>query len=149
MPICKKHILIICLLTFILGGCSMPRIIVLDDPLTPHEHISLGLAYENKGLLDEAIKEYKKAAKKSPDAFLYLGNAYFLKNDLDMAEKYYKKSIRERPENSDAYNNLAWIYYLKRQKLEEAEYLARKALELNPNKKEIYLDTLIKINEIK
>ncbi|MCX7913472.1 MAG: tetratricopeptide repeat protein [Thermodesulfovibrionales bacterium] len=127
----------------------MLRIIVLEPPpLTPYEHIMLGFAYESKGLLDDAIKQYEAAAKKNPDALLYLGNAYFLKGELDKAESCYKKSIRERPENSDAYNNLAWIYYLRKENLKEAKYLVKKALELNPDKRDIYFDTLLKIEEI-
>lgn len=130
-------------------SCSMPRIVILDDALTPNEHIALGIAYEKKGLLDEAISEYKAAAKKSHDAYLYLGNAFFLKGDFDNAEKNYKKAIKKKPYHSDAYNNLAWLYYLKKENLDEAEALVKKALELNPEKKDIYLDTLDKIRELK
>lgn len=134
---------------FLIYGCSLPRIVILDDKLTPDERIALGVAYEKKGLLDEAIKEYKSAANKSSIAFLYLGNAYFVKNDFDNAEICYKKTIKEKPDHADAYNNLAWIYYLKRENLIEAEALAEKALELNPDKKEGYLDTLQKIRDLK
>lgn len=134
---------------FLACGCSLPRIIILDDKLTPEEHIALGAAYEKKGLLDIAIKEYEAAAKKNPIAFLYLGNAYFLKNDFDSAEKYYKKTIKDKPEHADAYNNLAWMYYIKRENLAEAESLAVKAVELNPEKKEVYMDTLEKIRGLR
>ncbi|MBU4344674.1 MAG: tetratricopeptide repeat protein, partial [Proteobacteria bacterium] len=130
-------------------GCSLPRIIVLDDPLTPEEHLTLGIAYEKSGELDPAIKEYKLAAKKLPLAYLYLGNVYFQKNELDEAEKYYKKTIKKDPQNADAYNNLAWLYYTKKENLEEAERLVLKALELNPSKENIYRDTLGKIEEFK
>ncbi len=130
-------------------GCSMPRIVLIDDALTPDEHIALGIAYEKKGLLDEAIREYETAAKKSKDAFLYLGNAYFLKGDSESAEKNYKKAIKKKPDHADAYNNLAWLYYLRKENLYEAEALAQKALELNPEKRDIYLDTLKKIRELK
>jgi len=34
------------LLAILLSGCALPRIIFLDDPLTPEEHINLGVAYE-------------------------------------------------------------------------------------------------------
>lgn len=134
---------------FLTCGCSLPRIIILDDKLTPEEHIALGAAYEKKGLIDNAIKEYEAAAKKNSIAFLYLGNAYFLKNDFDSAEKYYKKTIKEKPEHADAYNNLAWLYYIKRENLAEAESLAVKAVELNPEKKEFYLDTLDKVRGLR
>ncbi|MEN6466234.1 MAG: hypothetical protein ABFD62_13750, partial [Syntrophaceae bacterium] len=45
-------------------SCTMPRIIVLKDPLTPEEHLDLGYAYEQKKEYEMAIKEYEAAAKK-------------------------------------------------------------------------------------
>ena len=140
------------LLTFnfsLLTSCALPRIIILDDPLSPEEHINLGVAYEKKGEIDNALKEYRLASKKLPLAYLYMGNIYFQKNDFDEADSAYKKAIEKEPSNSDAYNNLAWLYYTKRENLSEAEELALKAIELNPSKKEIYQDTLAKIRELK
>jgi tetratricopeptide (TPR) repeat protein len=131
------------------ASCSSFRIIVLKDPLTPEEHLNLGVAYERKCELDQAIKEYKLAAKKLPLAHLYLGNAYFLKNELEEAESYYRKAIKKVPQNADAYNNLAWLNFTKRKNLDEAEKLALKAIELNPAKEHIYRDTLEKIIELK
>lgn len=130
-------------------SCAMPRIIVLDDPLSPEEHLNLGVTYEKKGELDNAIKEYDRASKKLPIAYLYLGNVYFQKNELDDAEKYYRKAIKKNPDNADAYNNLAWLYFTKKENLDEAERLVLKAVELNPAKGDIYKDTLEKINALK
>lgn len=139
-------ILIFCL---ILYGCSLPRIIVLKDTLAPEEHIALGIIYEQKGLYDEAIKEYSAALKKAPEAFFYLGNAYFQKKDFEKSEEYYKRAIDAIPEHADAHNNLAWLYYTQGINIEEAESLAEKALILNPKRKDVYLDTLDKIRDIK
>ncbi len=64
-----------------------------------------------------------------------------------MAEECYKKAIHKNDKLSDAYNNLAWLYYIKGERLEEAEELVKKALELeknNPDKVKIYLDTFEK-----
>lgn len=121
----------------------------MKDPLTPEEHLNLGVAYEQKGEYDNAIAEYRLAAKKLPIAYLYLGNAHFQKNELVEAEEYYKKAIKRDPKNADAYNNLAWLYYRKGEKLEEAENLVLRAIELNPSKDNIYRDTLEKIREMK
>ncbi len=141
--------LLFALCSLLSASCSLPRIIVLEDPLTPEEHINLGVAYEKKGEADNALKEYKEASKKLPSAYLYIGNIYFQKNELAEAETYYKKAIKKDTQNADAYNNLAWLYYTKKENFDEAESLALKAIELNPSKKDIYQDTLDKIRGVK
>jgi len=137
------------LLALNLYACSLPRIVVLNDPLSPEEHLNLGVTYEKKGELDNALKEYKEASKKLPLAYLYMGNVYYQKKEYEEAEFYYKEAIEKDPANADAYNNLAWLYFINRESLDEAERLALKALELNPSKKEIYMDTLDKIKGLK
>ncbi len=137
------------LFCLLVTGCALPRIIVLDDPLSPEEHINLGVAYEKKGEFDNAIKEYEMASKKLPLAYLYLGNVYFQKNEFGVAEGYYRKAIKKDPQNADAYNNLAWLYYTKKERLDEAETLAIRAAGLNPAKQGIYEDTLEKIRALK
>jgi len=143
--IAKLFLILIFSLTILSSGCSFPKIIILKDPLTPEEHLNLGVAYERKGEFDQAIREYQSAAKKLPIAFLYLGNAYFLKNQWKEAEGCYRKAIEKDPKNADAYNNLAWVYYTRGENLDEAEALAQKALELDPSKSSIYKDTLEKV----
>ena len=135
-----------CLL--LLASCSLPRIIVLDDPLSPEEHLNLGVAYEKKTEYDPAIDEYKNASKQINLAYVYLGNVYFQKGDYEKAERSYKKAIDKDPSLADAYNNLAWLYYSKKESLPEAESLASRAVELDP-KNETYRDTLARIRKIR
>ena len=132
-----------------ISSCTIPRIIVLDDPLSPEEHLNLGVTYEKQGDFDDALKEYKAASKKLPLAYLYMGNVYFQKKEYEEAEFFYKKAIKKDPVNADAYNNLAWLYFTKREKLDEAERLALKAIELNSSKKEEYGDTLEQIRGLR
>jgi tetratricopeptide (TPR) repeat protein len=122
---------------------------VLDDPLTPEEHLNLGVTYEKNGGLDNALKEYRTASEKLPVANLYIGNIYFQRGDLEEAESFYRKTIDKDPDNADAYNNLAWLYYNKKERLDEAERLVVKAIDLNPSKRDIYEDTLKKIRGLK
>jgi len=145
----RLHPLLGLSLIIFLVGCSLPRIIILTDPLTPGEHLNLGVAYEKKGDLDHAITEYRSAAKKLPLAYLHIGNAYFQKKEWVEAERCYKKAIEKDPKNADAHNNLAWLYYRKVENLDLAECLASKAIKLNPSKGDIYKDTLERIRELK
>lgn len=137
------------LLALILSACSLPRIIVLDDPLSPEEHLNLGVTYEKKEEFENALREYRKASKRLPVAYLYMGNVYFQRDEFKEAEFCYKRAIKRDPANADAYNNLAWLYCIKREKLDRAEELARKAIELNPSKKAVYSDTLEKIKSLR
>ncbi len=132
--------LILLLLFFTMASCAIPKIIVLNDPLSPEEHINLGLSYEKSGDTEGAAEEYKKAAKNLPAAYLYLGNLYFGKGEYSIAEGYYRKAIKKKPDLADAYNNLAWMLYLSGTNLGEAEALSLKALELEPSN-DAYKDT--------
>lgn len=140
-------LLLVCCLLF--AGCSLPRIIVLDDPLSAEEHLNLGVAYEKNGEWDSAIREYEAASRKLPIAYTYLGNVYFQKGEWKNAEEAYREAIEKAPEGSDAYNNLAWLFFTRGENLDEAESLAGKAIELNPSKKDIYQDTLDNIRALK
>lgn len=143
-------LLFFCFFAFLTTGCGMPGIILIDDPLTPAEHIELGAAYEKQGEMDLAEKEYRLAGKKDPLGFLYLGNLYFVQGALGPAEKAYKRAIRQMPDNFEAHNNLAWLYYTRKTRLDRAEELARRAVELAPpGHKEQPVDTLEKIRELR
>lgn len=133
---------------------SLPRIIILHDALTPEEHLDLGVAYERKGEMDAAMKEYRAASGKLPLAYVYMGNVCFEKKNMHGAEKYYKKAIKKDPEDPDPYNNLAWLYYTEKKNMADALKLALKANALPApesksakKKKALYMDTLAKIRE--
>ncbi|MFO0752252.1 MAG: tetratricopeptide repeat protein [Thermodesulfovibrionales bacterium] len=145
---CGRGLYFIVLLAFLSSCSSLPRIVILDDPLSPEEHINLGVAYEQKGETEHALAEYQRASKRLPAAYLYMGNIHFRANRSGEAEDCYRKAIREMPGLSDAYNNLAWLYYTKGARLDEAERLALKALELSPSN-ENYRDTLSRVRELK
>jgi tetratricopeptide (TPR) repeat protein len=141
---CGKAFGLIFLLA-LLYSCSLPRIAVLHDPLTPQEHLNLGLSYEKNREVDAALKEYGAASSELPIAYLYIGNAQFQKNEFEKAENSYRKAI-DKTQSPHAFNNLAWLYYTTNRNLEQAERLAKKAVELSPGVLE-FGDTLIKIQE--
>ncbi len=137
--------LILVILIVPLWFCSLPRFIVLHDPLTPEEHINLGMVYEKSKEFDQALKEYSVASKDLPIAYLYMGNLFFQQKDYENAEKNYKKAIKST-NDARAYNNLAWLYYTIDKNLDEALELAKKAVELSGGADE-FRDTLEKITE--
>ncbi|MBI5740429.1 MAG: tetratricopeptide repeat protein [Nitrospirae bacterium] len=133
------------LLTLLLSSCGLPKIIVLKDPLTPEEHLNLGLSYESRGEYLPAIEQYDMASKELPLAFLYIGNLYFIKGEYEKAEAAYGKAI-SKTGNPEAYNNLAWLYYTTGREMKKAEELAEKAVSLSPESAD-FRDTLDKIRK--
>lgn len=106
-----------CVVPFLLvlllaGGCSrIPKIIVLEDPLTAAEHVDLGVAYERKGELDLARKEYEKALLKDGKFYrarVNLGNVFLAKKEYGKAREEYLLALGLRPGDAEATNNLSW-----------------------------------------
>ncbi|WP_457642927.1 tetratricopeptide repeat protein [Persephonella sp.] len=132
---------------FLISSCSIPRIIIYEDPLSPQEHNDLGVAYEKKELLKLAEKEYRKAVKKSKNwdvPYFNLANVYFKQGNYKKAEEYYKKALHINPENADALNNLAYLYYTLG-RYSEAYRLIKRALSIKMKKE--YLQTMKEIEE--
>ena len=129
------------ILVFALSACSMPRIVVLHDPLSAKEHIDLGVIYEQKGMLDLAEKEYLKAVDKQSNwaiPYFNLGNLAYKRKDLKAAEGYYRKALKLDDQNPDIMNNLASLLH-ETGRDDEARTLIEKALSLQL--KDEYLDT--------
>ncbi|WP_457624007.1 tetratricopeptide repeat protein [Persephonella sp.] len=144
---CLSGCLQIAVVLFLLSGCSFPKIIVYEDPLSPSEHNDLGVAYERKGKLQLAEKEYRKAIDKKPDwdiPYFNLGNIYFKMGKYSLAEKYYKKALEINHLNTDAMNNLAYLYMVQ-DRLSEAYRLIKKALTIK--QKPEYIQTMKEIEE--
>ena len=140
--------LIILFVFFLFTACTTAKIVVLHDSLTPEEHINLGVINERKGDYNEALRHYKIASRKLVVAFFYIGNVCFRMKDYRCAEKNYKRVIKEMPGNADAMNNLAWLYYTMGKNLDIAGKLVEEAIEINPAKRDTYMDTLIKIQAL-
>ncbi len=129
----------------LLSGCSLPRIVVLHDPLSPQEHNDLGRIYESQKKFDEAAQQYHAALERDPNfvpSLLLLGDLSYRTKKYSEAEAAYRRAMKLQPENGDIYNNLCWVYIDQKINPEAAEDLIRKAMSLTPDHRAYYLDTL-------
>jgi Tfp pilus assembly protein PilF len=126
------------------SGCSLPRIIILKDPLSAEEHIRLGSIYQNQGKIDLAEQQYREAVhkdSKSVHALRLLGDLSFTVKKYSEAESAYKKAIKLQPQDGDLYNNLCWVYLERNIHIDWAEELIEKAIAATPDHQPYYLDT--------
>ena len=133
------------LFTLLLSGCSLPKIIVLHDPLSADEHVRLGGIYDTQGKGELARDQYQAAVrqdKKHLRAWTLLGDSTFRLKEYEAAEKAYGKALDLDPKNGDLHNNLAWVYVQQDRMLSKAQDLVLTAMELTPDHRPYYLDTL-------
>jgi tetratricopeptide (TPR) repeat protein len=129
----------------LLSACSLPRIIVLHDPLTAEEHDNLGRIYESQGKFDLALEQYREALRKDKNhlpSLLLLGDVLYRTDDYPGAESAYTKALKLDPKNGDVMNDLAWVYIRAGKNLNKAKEVISQALTLNPAHRPYYLDTL-------
>lgn len=140
-----RFLLILISVSF-LCGCTLPRIIVLNDPLDAREHNDLGVSYQQRSELDLAIREYERAAELDADwarPILNRGNVHAVRGEWSLAEKYYRLALRREPGSAEAMNNLAWVL-LQAGETADALDWARKAVAVD-SREPAYLDTLAEI----
>lgn len=98
-------------------------------------HLGLGIALNQAGYSDEAIKEFKRAAVLNPrggEAYLNLGYVYYSQGKLEESIQANKKAIVLSPRLSpEAHNNLG-MAYLHQGRKEEALHELQRALEIRP-----------------
>ncbi|MBI3809285.1 MAG: tetratricopeptide repeat protein [Nitrospirae bacterium] len=140
------------LLVTVLGSAeacsSLPRIVILHDPLTPQEHVTLGESYQARGLGDLATREFEAALHRQAEfvlALIGLGNLAYEANAFEEAEGFYRRVLTTSPEHPAASNNLALVYLARGARLDEAERLARSAVEHGGAIRPYAQDTLAKI----
>ena len=127
-------------------GCGrMPKIIVLNDPLSADERVALGVSYEAKGEIELASREYERALKKEPSSFharFNLGNIRLAQKRYDAAKELYLEALELRPGDPRAANNLAWAAILSGSGLESAFCRFESALSDPSRRLPPFLDTL-------
>jgi tetratricopeptide (TPR) repeat protein len=113
---------------------------VKKSPGNPIVHGGLGLAYQKRGLLDEAIREFETAIELGPNLaknHYNLGLAYEEKGFFGKAVAAYKKAVEVDPAYTDAYFNLANLS-MRLQSRQDAIWAYRKVIELDPADIEAY-----------
>lgn len=141
-----RSFFILLILSVLLAGCSVPRVIVLNDPLDARGHNDLGASYEARGEADLALREYERAAELDPAwgrPLVNRANVLAARGDWAGAAESLRGALRREPGNAEAMNNLAWVL-LKSGAPDRAVSWAEEAVALAPSEP-AYLDTLAEI----
>jgi tetratricopeptide (TPR) repeat protein len=117
---------------------TLDEAVLKADPDNAQAHLTMGLAAEMSGDFGSAGKLYAHAAKEAPDD--YLANFHFgetamrsgVGRDDPDVEASLRASIRQRPSFAPAYDALAGLLAMHRDKLDEAYKLDLHAVELDP-----------------
>jgi tetratricopeptide (TPR) repeat protein len=103
---------------------------------------NLGHALQAKGLIDQAIEQYKYALKlkyDAPEIHNSLGYAYKLKGLIDKAIYHFQFTIKLNPDFQKAHTNLGFIYLSKKMPDKAIQHF-RYASQLIPNDPRAYLN---------
>ncbi len=142
----RSFLALLMLALLLAGGCSrIPGIIVLSDPLTAAEHVDLGVAYERKGELDLAQREYERALRKDRKFYrarVNLGNIFLAKKEYGKAREEYLRALELRPGDADATNNLSWAAIFSGEGIDEALARMESVVSGPGGRRPTYLDTL-------
>jgi len=106
-------------------------------------HFKSGHDLLKKKQLDEALKEFEKAAKISPDsamAHYWVGMTFFYKKDSERAIAKFKKVLELDPKNFRAMAMIGKILSFDRAKLDEAAKSLNNALSINPDYEDARFD---------
>src|SRR3990170_4076353 len=122
------------LLFTVLSGCaSLPRIVILNDPLKAQEHADLASIYEEKGEYDLAIREGEEAMKIEPKNGALLNNTamlYLSTGRLEEAERLAKEAISTNSPHIGYYYDTLGKVYEKMGREKEAQEAFGKAREM-------------------
>jgi tetratricopeptide (TPR) repeat protein len=145
-PSVRRWLAAAVLLAVAATGCGhVPKVIVLEDPLSAQEHVALGVAYERKGELDLAAREYGRALAKEPASFrarVNLGNVRLAQKRYDAAREEYLKALDRVPGDAGATNNLAWAAIYAGNGLDDALRRLESAMKDPASRTPPLLDTL-------
>jgi spermidine synthase len=87
-------------------------------PDTANVHNDLGIGYASRGLIDQAIAEFRQSLQLDPDSaqtLWHLGAALASKGELEEAAELLRRSVQRDPANKDAQHDLETVMALQRQ----------------------------------
>ena len=99
-------------------------------------YMQLARVYELQGKSDDALAMYQKALTVAPNSTAVMGaigNVYLAKNDLKAAQQSFEKANTLAPHDPMIQNNLAWVYAIQGQNLDQALSLATQAKQTAPD----------------
>jgi Flp pilus assembly protein TadD len=105
------------------------------EPKALISYMQLAHVYEVQGKLDDALATYQRAltaAPNNPAILGAIGNVYLAKNDTKSAQQYFEKAVNLAPHDALLQNNLAWVYAMQGQNLDQALSLATQAKQAAP-----------------
>src|SRR5262249_15121845 len=114
------------------------------DPRRPEIFLYLGMAHYRAGRYDRAVRAYEEGLaldETHKDLHFQLGVAYEKQGKFDQAVSEFRRVIALDPKHAEAYNYVGYMFAEKGIRLDEAEGLIRKALELEPENG-YYIDSL-------
>ncbi len=119
---------------------TLYRDVVAKSPGKARGHNNLGIAYDDRGMIDEAVVEYRKAVRLSPDyaeAHYNLGVVYGEKGLIEKAIDEYRTALALKPKDALTHNNLGSSYGITG-RVEEAVSQFQAAITLKPDYREAH-----------
>lgn len=109
---------------------------VVNDPKIVNFHILSASLDEENRRVDSAISTMEGAAKLFPEdekVLYYLGSLYDKKGETEKSLKMMQSILEKNPDNVDALNYVGYTWTTQRIKLDDAEQLLKRALQLRPD----------------
>jgi tetratricopeptide (TPR) repeat protein len=115
-------------------ACTLPKIVLISDPLSATEYNDLGVAYEASGKTELALEAYESAFKKDrawDQPLINHGNVHATRGNWQEAQTSYRQALKRNPNNPEAMNNLAYVLMNQDRVTEALEWVGR-ALDAEP-----------------